>query len=327
MTRVPVEILDGVLELYVVVHIDEMVGPRAQAIEDEEDDDTGTASRIVVSQPILSCLLVSYQFRQITLGVLSKYFVIPLDVPNARLESSPWPRLAAVRAFVLTGLRTGMIVAELMSIARTSPTLGVYVWVKAALHQLSVAPKTYDVATLDVDGLKFWNATVQWDDAVQAASAACEQVPLAPSMIQPLLLRHAHHTLPKATLAQKYGRLLTTLVRNVQALHAARQLDLESSEDNPQFLSRYWPRLLPKLRQMEEETLFERKQERSEDMMMPETHTIIDLCTLLQKVIDMDAPASEAYDACHALSCSLKDDFQLQLSRMSLAAQPAQLSV
>ncbi|GJE95643.1 hypothetical protein PsYK624_118290 [Phanerochaete sordida] len=309
----PAEILHGVIELYVATHIDETVESQAQGFQDEEDDDNLQAARSIVSRPIVSCLLATYQFRQITLEILSKYLGIPLAATNDRLESSPWPRLAAVRAFALTNSTTGIAAAEFTLMMRASPALSVYVFAAAALHQLHLVPRPYDVAALTIDHAALSAAEAQWKDALRVASTACDRVASAPLRMQLVLRRHAHGVLAKATLAQKYGRLLPMLVRRLSALYLFQAHDAKRDYE---YLPTFWPHLSRTLRNVENETLGERKPRRGEEAVMPEAHTITDLCVMLQQVVDIDVAQSEGYSACHARACALKADFE-QISRMS----------
>lgn len=291
-----------------------MVGPNAKCTEEEEDGSEEAAKK-VVARPIVPLLLASYQFRQITLEILSKYMGIPLDDSGNRLQTSPWPRLAIVREYALTGSTTGTIVAELESIAHSSPTLAVYIFVKTALRQLERVPRMYNVTALTVGDSQFSHAKGLWEEGLKFAREALDKAPMVPSTAQPVLVRYAEDTLRKVVIAQRYGTLLTMLVRGVQVLVALQAYDAKRAEGDPPRLPAYVPHFLKVLRDVDNGTHFERKHGGHAVTVMPDVREMSNFCVLLRRVVDMDVEA-EGFEECRALARTLKDEFEGYLAQV-----------
>ncbi|GJE95656.1 hypothetical protein PsYK624_118420 [Phanerochaete sordida] len=326
MTRLPVEVLHLILAFHVAAYIDEMVGPHAKITEEEEEGDEETVKQ-VVARPMVPLLLASYQFRQITVEILSRYLGIPLDESGDRLQSSPWACLATVRSFILTGSKSGMIVAELESTARSSPALAVYIFARIAQRNLGRVPRMYNVSALTVGDSQFAYAQGLWEEALHFSQDACEKAQLAPAPLQATLEAYAQATRTQAMLAQRYGTLLTMLVRGVQVLRAFQAYDATRAAGEPARLPTYLPRFLQMLRHADTGTHVERKHGGRADVRMPETQDIANLCKLMQRVLDTDVPDSEVYEECKALARTLKDEYEEQLARIRGTAQATSATV
>jgi len=285
---------------------------------------TQTAKK-VVTRPIVPLLLASYQFRQVTLETLSKHVGIPLDESGDRLQTSPWTRLAIIREHVLTGHVTGLIAAELESIARSSPTLAVYIYANASFRELKQVPKMYNVKALTVGDSQFRHAQILWDDALRLAKDGCDKALLTPWTARPMLVQYAQNTLVKAIVAQRYGMLLTTLVRSVQVLLAFQAYDAKRTEGDPARLPGYLTSFLHMLQRADHETHVERKHGVHAEAAMLDIQTISNLCALLQRVAEIDMPESEVYDECKTLARKMKDEYEEQLCQMQ-ETQPAAAS-
>ncbi|GJE95647.1 hypothetical protein PsYK624_118330 [Phanerochaete sordida] len=313
MKTLPVEIVQRVVAFHVAAYVHEMVGPHAELTEDEEESGDEAVKR-VVARPVVPLLLTSYQFRQITLEMLSIYFGIPLSASRDRLQASPWHRLAAVRGFVLTGSPMATVPAELMPISQSSVTLGAYILAQAALLELERVPCAYDISTLTLDLSLFDLARSSSQEALRYIEDAFRKLVLAPPTLQPLLRQHAIDVFCKVLLVCRYGVPLAMLVQTFSALLQCQAFDAKHAQGFPVSLPLILPDFLASLRiaHVRDAQVLSMFRMRSRETAL-DTSVISDLCAILQRIIDIDIPEFEIYEECKAAARNLRSEIEALL--------------
>ncbi|EKM57444.1 uncharacterized protein PHACADRAFT_251103 [Phanerochaete carnosa HHB-10118-sp] len=135
----PSEVIHAIVSTTIARYVDDLIfGSLSTANTETEPIDQ-------TSNPVTSLLAVSYQFRQVTLNVLSKAFALPLCKEGLwRLEQKPWTKIKSVRRSWTWGPTPESHrsqLAELLGRMGTpeSPVLCVYLAIHAinqlALHQ------------------------------------------------------------------------------------------------------------------------------------------------------------------------------------------------
>ncbi|GJE95633.1 hypothetical protein PsYK624_118190 [Phanerochaete sordida] len=317
MTRPPAEVLHLIITSYVAGYVDETFGPHSRPTGEGGGGGGGEQAAFAV----LPLLLTSYQFRQITLGILSQYSGVPLDESGERLETPPWPRTFDVYAVLSTQLKPGAVLTKAVSQTGSSPAVALCIFAKAALREIRRRRRMQNVSTLAPTGTPRWSDDQDmWENALRDALNACDTVPLSPPTTH-ALRQCAQDTLTKAILEKRYATLISALVGRLQ--HLCRLRTDVSTMQNERFVLWSLIHLLGVLNRADEETRDERTGEVRGPGMMPDTEDFADLCVLAQRVIDLDLPQSDGLTSCKALAGTLKGEWEQQLLRMRHDVRPA----
>ncbi|GJE95638.1 hypothetical protein PsYK624_118240 [Phanerochaete sordida] len=308
MTTLPVEILQTVLAFHVASYVHEMVGPHAEITEDEKKGGKDAVIR-TVARPVLPLLLTSYQFHDITLETLSTHLMIPFSGPRDRVEDNPWYRLALVRAFVLDGRLSGPLLSDPISVAHTSTTLAVYVFAKRALLELARVQCPYDLATCTMDRQQFSVARSASQDALLSIEAAFRRLPRVPPALLPPLRQHVIDVFCPVLLACRVGIPLAMLVHSFGILRQFQALDARREPGAPASLPLFLPDFRASLRlaHVQDAQILGMFTMRTRGTAL-DAPMILDLCAVLQRIVDNDVPECELYEECRDVARSIHDE-------------------
>ncbi|GJE95653.1 hypothetical protein PsYK624_118390 [Phanerochaete sordida] len=314
MTRLPVEVSHLVISSYVAGYFEDTFGPCSSRVGSEHDGEVQEQSHV---QSVLSLLLTSYQFREITLAILSRYLGVSLDMSGERLETRPWSRAFDVRAFVFSQPTPQNIVAELVSFTAATPIVALCIFAKAALREIRCRRRMCNVSAFTIADGGEWtdHQRTAWMQALTDASNACDTEPLVLPAAQTLLRECAHGTLKDALRAVRYTALIARVMHSVQMIQNVRIM--VNIAPHMGYIPVSVLQLLPILRRAGEEIREEQKGDLRAEATLPAIEDIKDACSLMQRVMDVQCTeSSDMLTECKTLACTLKGEWEQRLLRM-----------
>ncbi|EKM52245.1 uncharacterized protein PHACADRAFT_260483 [Phanerochaete carnosa HHB-10118-sp] len=246
----PAETIYDIVSIVVVQYLDELLEP-SQPTTKGSNKDPG----LTKNNPVLPFLIVSLQFRQVTLEVLSDILSIPLRKEGTwRLESKPWTKINPVRKFCATSVEfEAPTLAEVTKFVDSvkSDVLAVYVMLHAVNRIMDKLQRCAVQAVPSLHGLN------QLEDVGAAKTLVMDRLPVylprCPSAFQSLIQQPMKACLIGVLIAQGYDTPLSILriqwaqcsaeaVRGVasEASLSAMAKTIRNARQNDAFVFRQW---------------------------------------------------------------------------------------